>query len=658
MSGHEMMLLSPLHLGSVELRNRLVFTAHGAFLDFYRPGVSADRYVAYQQRRAEGGCGLIVLQPVHAHASSHAMGHFTYDRDDLAPKFAKMADALHRHGTCALVQIMHFGAQFNSDARGDLEPLWAFSPIVTLDGEVAHEMTGAEIEEVIKAFVDTAVLAVESGLDGVELHATHGYLIQQSFSPWANQRHDEWGEPLAFVRRLIDETRAAIGPDRVLGIRLCVDDFIPPERGGVGTDGLFDIGRVIVQRGGLDYINHSEGARASDYARSIGNYRHPNGEWLPLARGLRDAIGKAVPVIAVGKIMTPDLAEQALRDGSCDLVGMTRAQIADPDLAHKLASGRAVTIRPCVAANQGCVDRMQGGLPITCFHNPDVGREYRIAPVERAKQARRVLVVGAGPAGLKAAEIAARRGHEVLLYESGPEVGGRLLATRWLGAARELLASIDWITAELEVLGVKPQLRTTVDDGLLAELAPDAVVLATGSRPAPETLAPVDGSVPVISLDDAARSLVWGERASLAGERVLLVDQRGNLETALVAEHLAQERAVVAIATPYLAYGPSVGFTHLKDFLGRLGAAGCAVETSTLFVGIHEGLVTTRHAQHRGRLERHFDLVVAGVPGKADTSLVPAIERLGLTPLLAGDSVAPRTAMHAFREGDAAGRRV
>lgn len=649
-------LLSPLSVGPMEVRNRVVSTAHGSFLDFYRPGVPGDRYVGYQERRAQGGCGLIILQPVHVHPSSHAAGHFTYDPDDLGPKFEAMAEALHRHGTRVLVQLIHFGAQFTSGARGDLQPLWAFSPITSPEGEVAHEMTGAEIEAVIDGFVATAVLAAESGLDGVELHAAHGYLIQQSFSPWANQRTDEWGEPMAFVRRVIDGVRSALGPDKVVGLRLTVDDFLRPEAGGVGSAGLLDIGRRVVAEGGLDYINHSEGARSSHYARSVGNYRRPRGEFLPLAAALRRAIGAAIPVVGVGRIATYDLAEQALQAGDCDLVGMTRAQIADPDLVRKLAEGQVARLRPCVGANQGCVDRMDGGLPITCFHNPDVGREHRLAPVEPAPRPRRVLVVGAGPAGLKAAEIAGRRGHDVVLCDSGAEPGGRLLATRWLGDARELLASVDWVVSELDRLGVDVRLRTTVDDAVLADLAPEAVVLATGARPSPEALVPSDGSVTVLSVDDAARGVVEGQRVSLAGERVLVVDQRGNLETALVAERLARERAVVTIATPFLAFGPYVGFTHVKDFLEVFERFGCTVEPSTTFAGVRDGRVATRRVHAGTRQERRFDLVVAGIPGRADTSLAPSVVGRGATLVVAGDAVAPRSAMHAFREGDAAGR--
>ena len=444
-------LLSPIEVGSVEVSNRVAFTAHGSFLDFYRPGVSGDRYVAYEERRAAGGVGMIFLQTVHVHPSSHALGHAIYDSDDLRTKLTTMATALHRHGTKVVQQLNHFGAQFRSDARENLEPLWAFDDLVTGDGEAAHRMTSAEIEDVLDGFVQTARICVEAGLDGVELHGTHGYLLQQSFSPWGNGRDDEWGEQLAFARALIARVRREIGRVPVVGLRISTDDFMSPERGGLGVEALRGIASALVDTGELDYVSQSEGARTGHYARSIGSYRHGLGEFLPLAHGLREAIGARVPIVAASRINDPAIAEKALAAGDCDIVAMTRAMIADPDLVNKIRSGKR--IRHCVGANQGCVDRMVGGLPITCFHNPDVGREERGEP-EPAVEPRSVLVVGGGPAGLKAAEIAARRGHRVTLIEREPELGGRLRAVRGLGDAAELFRSIEWLELELADLEV------------------------------------------------------------------------------------------------------------------------------------------------------------------------------------------------------------
>lgn len=171
-------LLSPLDIGRVRVRNRMRSTAHGAFTDFYRPGEPADRYVAYQQRRAGGGCGLVILQPLHVRPSSQVLGHHVYDPDDLRPKLARMADALHAHDTPVIVQLIHFGAEFASDSRTDLQPLWAFSPLVApSSGERAHAMTDTQVHEVVEAFAATAAMAVDAGVDGVELHAAHGYLV-------------------------------------------------------------------------------------------------------------------------------------------------------------------------------------------------------------------------------------------------------------------------------------------------------------------------------------------------------------------------------------------------------------------------------------------------------------------------------------------------
>jgi len=643
-----MKLLLPIQIGPFEVRNRIVSTAHGAFLDFYRPGEDGERYLAYQERRARGGTGLIVIQPVHVHPSSHALGHYVYDRDDLAPKWRRLADALHAHGARTVVQLFHLGAAFTSEGREDLQPLWGFSPIVSAEGEAAHEMTPAEIEEVIAGFAATAALAVECGLDGVELHCAHGYLLQQSLSPWANQRTDEWGEPLRFVGEVLRRVRDAVGGERIVGIRVSADDFVSPARGGLGPERVREICRELVGTGKLDYVNHSEGARAAHYARAIGSYRHPPGEFLPLARGLREAIDAAVPVIGVGRIQSPEVAERALQEEQCDLVAMTRAQIADPDVVRKLAEGRRSRIRPCVGASQGCIDRMVGGLPITCFHNPDVGRERRGEPAPAATPAR-VLVVGAGPAGLKAAEIAARRGHEVTVCDRRSEAGGRLLAVRELGPASELFDAVAWLTSELAELGVELRLGEEVDAAAVEASGAEVVVLATGARP--QGLAPSDGSVPVVSTEEAA--------AGLDGARdVLLFDSCGNLETSLVAERVAAAGARLTVATPHLHLGPFVGFTHRKELLERMYELDAQIEPSTLFAGIENGLVTTRQVYSRQVQRRPFDAVVAGVFGSADASLSPAVERAGARLLLAGDAVAPRTALHAFREGDNVGRAV
>ncbi len=640
-----MQLLSPVQIGSIEVRNRVVSTAHGSFLEYYRPGIDGERYEAYQERRAKGGAGLIILQPVHVHPSSHALGHFPYEPDDLRRKLTSMADRIHRHGGKVFQQLIHFGGQFTSNGRTAFQPIWAFDDLVTAEGEGAHKMTGVEIEEVLDAFAATAAIAIESGIDGVELHGTHGYLLQQSFSPWGNRRDDEWGDQFAFGKALIERVRARIGREPVVGLRISTDDFLNPERGGLGQAGLRHVAKTFVGTGGLDYVNQSEGSRTGHYARTIGNFRHRLGEFLPLAHKLRDEIEQQVPIIAASRVNDPVQAEAAIANGDCDLVAMTRGLIADPDLVEK--TSRGVHIRHCVGANQGCVDRMVAGLPITCFHNPDVGRETQGEPTPTTTP-KHVVVVGGGPAGLKAAEIAARRGHTVTLYEREQELGGRLRWVRGLGDAAELYRSIEWLEGELASLGVTVNVGVEAGEPELASA--DVVVLATGARPAPDRLGvESDGSIPVLSIDEALA------QPTFTGA-VLFVDLKADSEAALTAEHIARNGAKLTIATPYLNVGQNLGFTHLADVIGRYVELGVEMESSTAFAGIAGGLAVTRNVYTKEVRERPFTAIVASVHGRSDTSLAGAAERSGAQLIVIGDANAPRTAMHAFREGDDAGR--
>ena len=648
-----MKLLEPLQVGNKTLKNRVVSTAHSAFLDFFQPGSNGEQYLSYQERRAAGGTGLIIATAMHVHKSSVCSNHFLYEKDDVSKKLKELSSRVHRYGTTAVSQLFHFGVNGRSDGREDFTPLWGFSGQASSSGEVSHKMTPDEIEEIIQSFVNSAVVAVESGMDGVELHGTHGYLIQQSFSPWGNQRDDEWGEPLRFVRTLARRVREAIGPDKLLGFRISSDDFMTPEQGGLGHEGLCDVVANVVADGHLDYLNHSEGAGGAGYARAIGSFRHPLGEWLPLTRGLKNAIDGAIPVIGVGKIPTVDLAESALQAGDCDLVGMTRAQISDPDLVKKVVEGQAHRIRLCTGANQGCIDRT-GSLPITCIHNPEVGQEHTIKVFEKAPKAKKVLVIGAGPAGMKATELACRRGHDVTLADPG-SLGGRFNLVSHCGAASNLLASISWLEQELQIL--KPNIvNAWVDEDFIRDLAPDEIILATGARPSAVLDFDFDESVPLLSTDDAAIGIADGTRIDMRGARGLFVDLRNNNETSLVLESLANRGSQITYSTP-ASFGANLGFTHVIDLMSRLPGQGVELLDGTTLQSVRDGIATIRTNLTGRTQDVECDYVIAGVHPTPMTDLYE-VGRKYCNVTMVGDVVAPRTALEAFREGDRAGRTI
>jgi len=644
-------LLSPISIGSITVKNRVVSTAHAGGFSWTDPRDSGERQIAYFERRAAGGVGLFVHESLIVTPTPDPYGVYAYDY--MRDRFGRLAEAVNRHGAKLVLQLLNPGASMRTDADPEMGPLWSFSGTTTPEGEATHQMTSEEIGWMINGFVQCARIAVESGLDGVELHATHGYLLQQSFSPWANQRDDEWREPLKFIRTVIARVRGAIGRAPVVGLRITLDDFTAKEDGGVGSDGLLEIARTLATEGGLDYFNHSEGARMTDYAKSIGTWRHPHGEFIPLAGALKRTLGPQMPVIGVGRIVTPEHAEQILQSGACDLVAMTRAHIADPDIVAKIQAGEAHRVRRCVGSNQGCVDRLLVGLAVTCFHNPEVGREYQLGAVTQAAVPKRVLVVGGGPAGLKAAEIAARRGHQVTLVERNARLGGRILLAARLEAAHELAHSVEWLEAELRLLQVTIRTQTEIDDDLIAAVAPETVVLATGATPNPEGAfgAATDDSVPVISTDEAMT-------AALAGKKMLVLDRLGAHDAVRAAEHAAQGGAHVTIISPRPMVGAFVGITHAAEIPRRLSELGCEIEPNWDALAIKAGVVRLRSTlSGKERLEQ-FDVVAVSVPATPNVALRGIFERAGIPVRLAGDAMAARTALHAFRAGDAAGRAV
>jgi 2,4-dienoyl-CoA reductase-like NADH-dependent reductase (Old Yellow Enzyme family) len=632
-------LFSPVTIRRAEVRNRVVITSHGASEAFRDPGSSPATYIEYLRRRAAGGVGLIIAQPPFFRPGiAHA--------EETLRRHTAMAAAVKAEGAVVLLQLAHLGAFGRSDADVHRGPILGFGRTQSAAGETAHAMTDAEVEQMIDAYRQTARLAAEAGFDGVEVHGGHGYLIQQSLTPSFNSREDRWGaDRTLFARRVLAAAREEIA-DGIVGYRTSTNDMRSAEDGGIGFHAGAEIVRRLLDTGDIDVLNTTIGDGGASYARAIPDYRYGEAPNVPAVARLRDAVGITVPVIGVGRIVSVGMAESVLAEGHCDLVAMTRAHIADPDLLAKARSGHSARIRPCVGGNV-CVNRKLAGYrEISCLHNPQVLREVEL-DIRPAVAPKRVLVVGAGPAGLKAAEVAVKRGHDVSIVDQAPRPGGRLRLAAHT-AASGLVSAIEFIVSELAVFSVKVQHGVRVDEALLRDLAPDEVILATGGRPAPHDAFP--GAAEAIDSAEALEGSV--------GPSVLVYDTVGANEGALVAEALARKGHRVTFVTPYETVMPHGGQLHRVQLPQTLYRRVDRVITSGLIGMVDGGVALVATAAGDTIAEIRADTIVAVTATVPNLDLVPVLERLGLAYHIVGDALSPRLAMQAFKDGHQAGLAV
>lgn len=634
-------LLSPVRIGSVQVRNRTVMTAHGATDMFRSPALPAAPYIEYLRRRAAGGIGLIIAQPQFP----NPYASFTEETLD---RHRSLAEAVKAEGATVMIQLAHLGMFGRTDSDPRRPALWSFSGGQTDAGEAGHVMTAGEVELMVDAYKQAAVLAKQAGFDGVEVHGAHGYLIQQALTPRWNSRADEWGQDRTlFARRILAEVRDVMGTDGIVGYRTSTDDFRAPEDGGRGAAGIADDLARILGTGHVDLLNTTVGDGGKSYARAIPSYRFGDAPNVSFLTRLRELVDIAVPVIYTGRVSSPAVGETILQSGAADLVAMTRAHIADPDIVNKTAAGKGDRIRPCVGANV-CVDRkLAGFMDISCFHNPEVLRETEIAPTPAATR-RRVVVVGAGPAGLKAAEVAARRGHEVLLFDSARVAGGALRYAENTAAAA-LVAAVDHLVAELRYTDAQLNLGTTVDAAMIADLSPDEVILATGAAPKPmEQLFP-DSPITARVLSSAEAMAA----ADVNGE-VLVYDTVGTNEAALVGEALALRGAHVVFATRYETLAPYGGQMHRWVVPDVLRRRMDHIYLEAL-VGYVDGEVAMLVRDDGSSIaDVKAPTIVAVTPGVPRLELADALTAAGTPFRLIGDAVAPRNAWIAFTEGQTA----
>jgi 2,4-dienoyl-CoA reductase (NADPH2) len=561
-------------LGPLTLRNRIVFSAH--LTNFAHEGHPSAQHAAYYAARAAGGVGLIITEEHSTHPTDWPYEKLIHGfNPTVVPGYRRITDAVHAHDVPILAQLNHNGGQASS--MFSRLPVWAPSPVPDpLFREVPKAVEEHEIREIIEGYALVAEHCALGGFDGVELQCSHSSIVRGFLSPATNLRTDRWGGALENRARILIEivaaVREAIGPERALGVRLCGDELID---GGTTIDEAVAVARMVEATGKVDFINTSIGVATSTLFMIEASMAIPPGYALFIPSAIRAQV--RIPVIGVGRFKDPLQADRALRDGHCDLVGVVRGQIADPEFAAKARSGHGDQIRTCLSCNQECVGRMGLNRWLGCIENPRTGKESVPLPAPRAR-GRDVVVVGAGPAGLQAAVTATQLGHRVRVFERAPATGGQVAVAASVPVRAEFADLVRNLAAHARRLGVDVTTGRALTADDVRALDPDAVVLATGARPArPWWAGDLDRIVDV-------RDVLEG-RAAPSGS-VLVVDELGFHQATSVAELLADRGCRVEICTNGMLVGQDLGVTlDLETFNVRARAKGITQSTDLVVMG-------------------------------------------------------------------------
>ncbi|MBU2514337.1 FAD-dependent oxidoreductase [bacterium] len=643
-------LFSPITINTLEVRNRIVYPALGLMYSF--DGTLNDRYYNYFQEKARGGAGIVTVGPVGIDELGSGMITMLLTNDDAIPAFKKMTDLIKNEGARAWIQLFHAGAYSHPFLIGGKQPMAPSSVFSNYSKTTPKEMSKEEIKGVQQAFIDAGVRAKKAGFDGVEIIASAGYLITQFLSPLKNQRTDEYGgsfeNRVRFPREIIEGMREKLGADYPVSIRMAGNDFVE----GSNTDSETPEFAKVYEKAGVDMINVTGGWHETNVPQMTTNM--PRSAFAYLAYNIKQAV--SIPVIASNRINTPEVAESVLKDGYADMVSVGRALIADPHWANKAKSGRRDEIRPCVACLQGCMDGIMSGNSASCVANPFAGYE-NVREIKKTESPKKVMIIGAGLAGLEAAVTAKQAGHDVHLYEKKRDIGGQI----WIASApphkEELMEFIRYYRTMLRVHNIPVHLNTEVTPELIEKENPDHIFVAEGAGP---LIPPIQGT------DDPSVMTAWdllennprlGKEVAIIGggavglESALFVAAKGALPPDALhflmtyeaesyqrlKELMFKGSSRVTVFEMLPKVGKDVGKSTKWVLMSNLGRFKVDIKTDAKVIAIKDGKVI--YERDGETQSKQFDNVIMASGSKSNKTMANKLETMNIPFTAIGDGV-------------------
>ncbi|MGY2168219.1 oxidoreductase [Pseudomonas gingeri] len=636
-------LFEPLQLRGKRLKNRIMSSGHDTSMP--TDNLVNEQLIAYHRARAEGGVGLIVLQVAGVHDSARYTSHVLMATDDACiDGYRRLAEVCHAQGTVVLSQVFHPGREIMESSDGLLAVAYSASSVPNERFRVMpRALDQTMIDEIVSGYAAAARRLHRAGIDGVEVVASHGYLPAQFLNPRVNRRTDGYNgdldQRLRFLREVIAAIRAASDPQFIIGLRICADERDPE---GLTEDE--SLAAVVRLQGELDYVHIVAGTSAS-----LGGAIHIVPPMAIEAAYLAKEAGTfkaslSIPLFVTGRINQPQEAELIIARGQADVCGMTRALICDPQMPNKTDSGHSEDVRACIACNQACIGHFHKGLPISCIQHPETGRELQYGRLIATARRQRVMVVGGGPAGMKAAAVAAQRGHEVTLYEAGSQLGGQILLAQLLPRRSEFGGASTNLQREMELAGVRVLRNTRVDRALVERERPDQVIIATGAEP---YWPPFErgGELQVVDAWQVLRDEVP------IGRSVVVVDWRCDWIGPGIAERLVRAGHQVRLAVNGTHCGENLPLYVRDQLAGELHRLGIAITPYARLYGCDDSTVYLQHtASGEPMLFEDVDTLVLCQGHQPVDTLGDQLQGLVEFRRI-GDCLAPRTVEEAIYEG-------